>query len=152
MKKIRLNSKKGFVRYALVDDVDFNRLNKFRWHFVGGYVSRSSRPKSYMHWDVIGKPKKGFEVDHINGDGLDNQRKNLRIVTHQQNISNRGKQKNNKSGHKGVSWNGMTKKWHAQIGFKGKIISLGYFDDLELAAQIYRQAAKKYHGKFVKLV
>jgi len=90
------------------------------------------------------------EIDHINGDKLDNRRENLRSATRSQNKMNSGKPKNNTSGYKGVCWYKRGNKWRAQIGINGKLKHLGYFEDKEEAAKAYKKAAEKYHGEFVR--
>ncbi len=91
------------------------------------------------------------KVDHKNGNKLDNRKENLRLSTHSQNGCNRGKQVNNSSGLKGVTWNKERLAWHAQIGVRGKRIHLGYFSNPGLAAMAYNHAAIKHHGEFAKL-
>lgn len=97
------------------------------------------------------KLAKGEFPDHINGNGLDNRRENLRLATRSQNSINRGKQSNNKSGYKGVSWNKRDKRWTAQITINKHIINLGGFDTPEQAYEAYKEAAKQYHGTFANL-
>jgi hypothetical protein len=92
-----------------------------------------------------------MKVDHINGDGLDNQRCNLRLATHSENLRNRGYTKKNTSRYKGVTWYKPYKKWRAQIKTDHKMKNLGYFDIPEEAAEAYNEAAKKYHGSFAWL-
>ena len=104
-----------------------------------------------MHWVVIGKPKKGFVTDHINGDGLDNRRGNLRICTQVENRSNSTRNKNNTSGYKGVMWRKKARKWVVKICVNYRLIHLGYFDDIKEAAKAYNDAAIKYHKKFARL-
>ena len=87
-------------------------------------------------------------IDHINGDPLDNRIENLREATIQQNGCNRGKNKNNSSGYKGVTWHKANKKWLAQIMHNGKNIYLGCFDLLEDAAEAYQAKAKELHGEY----
>ena len=84
------------------------------------------------------------EIDHINGDGLDNRWANLREATRSQNMCNTALRADNKSGFKGVSWVTARRKWHAQIAGK----SLGHFDNLEAAARAYRKAATERFGEF----
>jgi hypothetical protein len=103
-----------------------------------------------MHRVVIGAPD-GVKVDHINGDGLDNQRHNIRKCTQSENSRNRRLSVNNKSGFKGVTWVPKRKKYEVNIGVKGKRKFLGYFSSAEEGARVYDNAAKKYHGKFAHL-
>jgi len=153
MKRIKLTQGK----WAIVDNEDYEKLNKWKWCYYGGYAIRtirtgvSKRTKCRMHWEVIGKPKDGFEVDHINGNGLDNKRSNLRICTHRENTMNAKRHKDGKSGFKGVSWQKRVKKWQAQINIGGIRTSLGYFITVKEAAQIYNEAAKKYFKDFARL-
>lgn len=163
MKKIEL-SKQGKHKgkyYALVDDKDFNYLSKFRWNYCKNnksdvsYATRAiSKRKGYktilMH-RIIMKLKKGFFVDHINMNGLDNRRSNLRLATRADNMRNRDKTKANTSGYKGVVWDKWTNKWMAQINYLHKHLNLGRFSSKEKAAQVYNEAIKKYHGKFARL-
>ena len=79
-----------------------------------------------MH-SVIAKTPKGLETDHIDGDTLNNQKRNLRVCTKSQNQHNRKISSNNKSGFKGVSYNKKNKKWQADIQCNGVKIYLGYF-------------------------
>lgn len=91
---------------------------------------------------LLMNPKKPLEVDHINHDSLDNRRCNLRVVTHQQNATNRRRFRNNSSGFKGVSK--LNGKWAARI-------VLGSFDSPEDAARSYDKAALELHGEFACL-
>ncbi len=95
-----------------------------------------------MHRLIMDCPD-GMDVDHINGDGLDNRRENLRIVTRSQNLRNRKTFKNSKSGFKGVIFNPVNGKWKA-------IINLGTFDTSEEAAKAYDEAIKKLFGPLAK--
>ena len=95
-------------------------------------------------------PPLGMQVDHINGDRLDNRRENLRIVTNWQNQMNRGMTINNSSGYKGVRLR-RSGKWEAQIRVNKKAIFLGRFYDKLDAAHAYDDAAKKYFGEFARL-
>lgn len=100
---------------------------------------------------AIANPPFGFVVDHINGDGLDNRRSNLRIATPSQNRVNAPRQSNNTSGYKGVSWNPVAKKWTASIGFERRNKNLGYFDTPEQAYAVYCEASAKIHGAFSRV-
>ena len=92
------------------------------------------------------------EIDHWNGNGLDNRLSNLREVTHQENHRNKRMLVNNTSGVTGVCWVKSRRKWYAQIMVAGKDINLGYFDNLQDAAAVRERANLKYgftarHGK-----
>jgi hypothetical protein len=144
-------------KVALVSDEDYDELSIHSWHTVTphnvSYAVRSERqpggkvPTYLMHRVIVDAPK-GIEVDHINGDGLDNQRSNLRLATHSQNLCNRRLDANNTSGYKGVHWDKQGKKWVAQINNAGRQITLGLFDDIGEAAAAYDEASLKYHGEF----
>ena len=148
MKEIQLNH--GYV--ALVDDEDFERLSKWKWVYADGRAVRyDSRSKKtiYMHRVIIDTPD-GMYTDHIKtGDTLNNQKSNLRVCTYSQNQANRGLNKNNTSGFKGVSRDG--KKWRAVIMVDNKYIRLSCHDTPEQAARVYDEAAKKYFGEFASL-
>ncbi len=138
---------------AIVDDEDFERLSAFKWCYSEGYAVRNAGEKEgfiRMHWSVIGRPPAGFETDHRNNDGLDNQRHNLRHVTHQHNLMNKGPQSNNTSGYKGVYWHKAAGKWCAEIKAYGKRVRLGTFHVIEDAAIAYNEASKRLHGEFAK--
>jgi hypothetical protein len=91
------------------------------------------------------------QIDHINNISDDDRWENLREVTKQQNQQNRGKQKINTSGYKGVYWHNKNKKWYAQIGINRKNIHLGFFDDLKEAALAYNYAASQHFGPYARL-
>jgi hypothetical protein len=158
MKEIQLT--KGKV--ALVDDEDFEYLNQFKWYASraknGFYVHRALKGinrkqiKTSIH-RVIMKAEKGIIIDHVDGNGLNNQKNNLRICTLGQNQMNRGAQLNNKSGFKGVHYfnNTTDKNWIAKISYNKKIIYLGSYSNPIDAARAYNEAAIKYHGEFANL-
>jgi hypothetical protein len=100
-----------------------------------------------MHRLLIDCPD-GMHVDHIDGNGLNNRRANLRIATSGQNQCNRGKSPRNTSGFKGVNWRKKEMRWNAQISVGGKNRSLGFFDKPEEAHAAYAAACAKYHGEF----
>ena len=88
------------------------------------------------------------DIDHINGIPSDNRIINLRSATHLQNMKNTSAHSNNKSGHKGVCWDGKRKKWLAQIISNGKYRFLGRFPDIADAVKAYALASKELHGEF----
>lgn len=90
-------------------------------------------------------------IDHINGDGLDCRKVNLRPCNHAENMRNRARHKNNKSGYKGVYWREFCGKFAGQITCNGKREHLGYFTDKILAARAYDDAAKRLFGEFARL-
>lgn len=156
MKEILLTQGK----VALVDDEDFEYFNQWKWSASkqgNTYyalrkvtVSKNKELTTIMH-RVITQALHGINIDHINGNGLDNQRKNLRFATKAQNAMNKNKQCNNVSGYKGVSWAKRQKKWRACIMVIGRNVHLGYFTIKETAALAYDKAAEKYYGEFARL-
>jgi len=157
MKEIQLT--RGYV--AIIDDDDFKWLFGFKWHVqpkrngracaVRGIVGENGkRALEYMHRAILNAPKHFF-VDHINGNALDNRKENLRLCTNAENLKNRGPQKNNKTGFKGVSKNSDGKTFIARIRCSGKQITIGYFASPEDAARAYDKEAIKLHGEFAWL-
>ena len=104
----------------------------------------------FFHRLIMGKPN-GMDVDHINGDKLDNRKKNLRICTSHNNDCNHCAPKNNTSGFVGVSYSQYHKGWRAYITIYGKQISLGIFDNIEDAVEARRLAEKQYFGEFSRM-
>ena len=157
MKQIPLTQGK----FALVDDEDYERLVAMgKWYFGAGayairwvttYDSTGKRIKKtiLMHRIIMGVENK-YEVDHRYGDTLDNRKLNLRVCTKAENGQNRGKNKNNTSGFKGV-WRSGTSRWRCRICVNRTHIHVGYYESLESAAKAYNAAALKYHGEFAKL-
>jgi hypothetical protein len=143
-------------KYSAVDEDDFIKLNRYKWHYNvkrkgdQGYAQRKSKNKIiYMHDFIVNCPPNKI-VDHKDGDSLNNKKENLRICTQTNNMMNKSIMSNNKSGYKGVHFHKQTGKWRAQIKVKGKIKSLGLFDNPEDASKIRNKAAKLYHGEFAK--
>ena len=145
--------------YFIVDYEDYEKIKHdiFYWSIVRKKIG--DRDENYVltqRYDYgnikihnyIMNPEEGYIVDHINGNGLDNRRENLRIVTQQQNAFNRAIQTNNTSGHKGVSLVKRNNKWLARIGFNGKRIVLGTFDSYEEAVEARKIAEIKYYGEY----
>lgn len=145
-------------KFAQVDDEDFWELNKHKWCTTRGkgntfYAQRSVRINGkarpiLMHRVIMNAPPR-IQCDHLDGDGLNNQRSNLRFATNQENNRNKvGPNRNNKLGVKGVCWNKRTKKFEADITVDGKTIHLGFFFCLEKAKLARRAAEAKYFGAF----
>lgn len=142
---------------ALVDDEDFEKLNKFSWYAhkaLNTYYACRKRRKSEvenwhknmhvaMHREIMGQPK-GMEVDHKDHNGLNCQKSNMRIVTHMHNMWNTPKRKTSKTGYRGISFDAQTRKWRAIITINHRSISLGRFVNLEEAIRARKIAEKKY--------
>jgi predicted DNA binding protein len=120
-----------------------------------GYALRSlprnkkEHRKVRVHREIMNAPE-DVQIDHINGDKLDNRRCNLRFATGSQNQHNRIKYKTNTTGYKGVVRHG--KKFRAVITAHGTKHNLGTYDTPEKAAVMYNLAAIKYHGAFLTLI
>lgn len=93
----------------------------------------------------------GLEVDHINRNKLDNRKSNLRIVTRQQNMCNKGSYINSISKYKGVSWHKKDQRWYAQIRFNRQLYFIGSFENEDVAAAAYNHYAKKFFGEYAVL-
>lgn len=145
---------------AVIDTLDAARVSKFSWHAVVDnttvYAMRHAgkgQPKEGLHSFIKGD-RAGFIVDHVDGDGLNNRRDNLRFATAQQNQFNKRIGRNNTSGFKGVRfapWAAGTKKWRAGICIGGRNTYLGYFLTPDEAAAAYDAAAIAHFGQFARL-
>lgn len=139
MRSIPIRRRDGTtVNHALVDDEDYDELVLFTWTLHDhGYAQRSVGLRTvYMHREIFGlQPGDKREPDHIDGDRLNNTRTNMRLGTKAQNLQNRVKpNRNNSSGHRGVTWNRRRGKWQAKVMVARKTNHLGYFDDVDEAA------------------
>ena len=141
--------------YALVDDCDYTELCKYRWRAIKMkrtfYPFKSENGKQIsMHRHLLGLKKRSDFCDHIDGNGLNNQRANLRVCTVQENNQNKQGYKNNKEGFKGVK-SVSKKRYMARITHFGEIFYLGMFDCPKKAALAYNEKAKELHGEFARL-
>jgi hypothetical protein len=148
-------------KFAIVDPEDYDRLAGYKWFAMrsrrGFYAIRmvttknGRRKKIRMHRQILNAPADKL-VDHINHNGLDNRRANLRIVTNMQNSWNKRKQKGDYSSrYKGVSWARRIGKWHTEIYCNGSKIFIGYFDDQVAAAKAYDAKAADLYGEYASL-
>lgn len=135
---------------ALVDDEDYEYLMQWKWSAVRigkrVYACRAHRYR-YMH-RLINKTPAGLQTDHINGNGLDNRKCNLRTVTKAQNMMNQEHGRGKYSKYKGVCYCPERKKWQAGISINGKRKALGRFDSEIDAAMAYNVAAKERYGEY----
>jgi len=143
-------------KFAIVDDEDFDQVNQYKWYFNNGYARRwyldkKTKKEGYMTMHrLINNTPKGMDTDHINHNGLDNRKENLRSATRNQNNQNYLPQKHS-SKYKGVYWNKKEKKFKAYIGLNGKAIHLGYFKTEIEGAKAYDRKAKEIYGEFAYL-
>lgn len=152
MKEIKLT--RGLT--ALVDDEDYELLNSTKWYAEKYthtfYARKRINNKLVSMQNFLLNVHSPLRVDHIDGNGLNNQRSNLRVCTHRQNMLNVGKRRKNPSSqYLGVSYDKSRRKWSASMGINYKSIPLGRYDTEIGAAIAYNEAAKKHHGEFAKL-
>ncbi len=160
MKEIPLTKGKR----ALIDDVDFDNVSKYKWHTVkihGIYYAfrsitikkdknNSFTRKVLMHRVILNAKKEQF-VDHKDGNGLNNTKENLRLCTRSQNGANSKPQKRARtSKYKGVVYNKSSKHWIARAVLNKKSIYLGAFDSEVEAAKAYDKKSKELHGEFAR--
>lgn len=148
-------------KIAIVDAADYEYLNQWKWGatrpyrvwYAVRYIGKKGRGgfPLRMHREILSVSSPAQTIDHVNGDGLDNRRCNLRLASTRQNCYNVGARKDNKSGQKGVTWHKASRKWRAQIAVPGKIKHLGTFAEKAEAIKAYQLAAREVHGEFAKL-
>lgn len=138
--------------FAIVDSEDVEYLSKFRWHKAKfkhtNYVRGTVEGKQILLHRLIMKEPVGMDVDHINHNGMDNRKENLRIVTRSQNAQNSRVGVNNTSGVKNVHYIKSRNRYRVVIGVDNKNIQIGYFKTLEEATEARTAAVKKYHGEY----
>jgi len=141
---------------TLVDD-EFGYLSSYVWYRLPGKYTNYARAKINGKWEILHRlimdTPVGLFVDHIDGNGLNNQKLNLRNVTTRENNIWKNRNKSAKNPYRGVYFHPKTGKWRARICGNGRInpISLGLFHDPETAAKVYDKAAKEYFGEFARL-
>lgn len=145
---------------ALIDDIDYNLISKFKKFYAhksrhliyaSAYYRKNEKPSMILMHRIIMNPKKSQKIDHINGNGLDNRRCNLRICKMSENQWNRIGNIKATSKYKGVDWCKREKKWRARISSNYKVVYIGYFNCEIKAAKAYDNLAIKLHGKYARL-
>lgn len=158
MKEILLSQGK----IALIDDEDFEIVNRYKWYankHRSTFYARTNVRVGYkkrinikMHRLILNLTDQNIIIDHVDGNGCNNQKDNLRICTNSQNQANRPKRKYSIALYKGISQSNSKKGgWRAQIKINGRVKSLGYFNTQEQAALAYNEAAKIIHGEFANI-
>jgi len=134
----------------IIDEDDIPFVSSYWWSLDRHGYAKNSHTGIRVH-RIVMNAKDDDVIDHIDGNPLNNRKENLRICTQFDNQKNRGANKNNKSGYKGVCWNSEKKKWTTQLFSNGRRVYCKHFDDKETAARAYNEAALKHHGEFAKL-
>ena len=146
---------------ALVDAEDYELLSKWKWHVAWAYRTFYAESWDYsegknrimMHRVIMGCNRKdGKQIDHINGNSLDNRRINLRLVNHSQNQMNRKTESIGSSGHRGVSWCKQTKMWKARFVIHGKEQWLGRFLSKDDAIAAVKSSWAEHYGEYARQV
>jgi hypothetical protein len=142
---------------AIVDDEDFERVNAKHWmprkdsnswYAIRHEQTLLRKTTIMMHRFILGADS-GTEIDHWNGNGLDNRKENLRVATKSQNAANRFKQ-GGSSKYKGVSWYAPLGQWRSRIKKDKHDIHIGYFDVEEDAARAYDEKAQELFGEYAR--
>lgn len=145
--------------YAIIDRADVPLVEGRRWRLVGQapqqyaaavYVDDDGKRRSRLMHRVILAAPNDLLADHIDSDGLNNRRANLRLATDEQNAWNACLPSTNTSGYKGASWCSRRRRWRATIKSGGKQVWLGYFDSALQAHEAYRAAASRLRGEFAR--
>lgn len=139
---------------AVIDAVDLPLIQPFSWRaypsgntwYARGRPGPFTVPETGLHTFLI-RPPSGVLVDHEDGDGLNNRRKNLRLASKSQNTANRFREQSNATGYRGIR-RLPSGRYQAYVTHQGRHIALGTFDTPEEAHQAYRLGAVKYHGEF----
>lgn len=152
----------------IIDTEDWDKIKVYRWFLRCSKIhntpyvrtlitnpdkdiSRAKQIQILIHHLILGKPKKGMVVDHINHNGLDNRKENLRFATRRQNSSNSQSRKNSSSQYLGVSWYNKNQKWVAEARYNYKKYYLGSFTCEYQAALAYNKKAIELHGEYANL-
>lgn len=147
---LALGGKRGGC--VALDAPDLPLVSDRRWyHAAVGYAASDSRVRGrhYMHRLLTGAPTE-LQVDHANGNPLDNRRGNLRVIRGGKNQQNMRTRKMREGGFKGVCYDKVNDKWCAKIGVDGKTVWLGRHDTAEAAAFAYDKAARERFGDMAR--
>ena len=148
--KVEIPLTRGYV--AIIDSCDLEKVSGYKWYAYKGYATMyagrsvmidGKKVRIPMHRLLMDAPK-GFDVDHIDHDGLNNTRDNLRLATRSQNSFNRPMNKNNKTGIRCIYWYKQTNRWVLKMAGK----TIGYFKELPDAVDAYNLKAKELWGDF----
>jgi hypothetical protein len=141
---------------AIIDVEDHPLVDGFNWfakpdksNFYAARTDRSygqQRTIRLHRWIMDAPPD--MQVDHKDGNGLNNRRSNLRLATNEQNQFNQRLRKDNTSGVKGVVWDAYHEKWHARIAVHSRLRHLGRYSSIEDAREAYARASAVFHGEF----
>jgi hypothetical protein len=146
------------------DDIDHELVSGYHWmiskgkkgvFYARGYIGKKSggngvHDKARMHRLIMNCPE-DLQIDHIDGNGLNNQRVNLRVAKNAQNCRNQRAHSDSLTGYKGITFVKKKKLYFARIRVNNKLISLGRSKDLKKAVIRYNEAATKYFGEFAFL-
>lgn len=157
--KFIVKSPKYGDKEIIIDSEDWDKVRVHRWVLlqsktIKGFYVRSANSRIggiLLHRLILGLNNPEILVDHINHNTFDNRKYNLRECSPSKNLQNRGKQRNNTSGFKGVSWHVVKKRWISYIGFNNKKIYIGLFEDKILAAEAYNKKAVELFGDYAIL-
>lgn len=159
--KIELNRRKEKNLYAIIDLDDLERVISYPYTWFAQYrkelndyyvrctnyenIKNGKSSVVFLHQFIM--DANGKDVDHINNKPLDNRKSNLRISEHKNNTRNRhGRNSNNKSGYRNVSW--IHDKWCVQLHIDGRNVILGKFDDVHEAGKFAKEMREKYYGEY----
>jgi len=162
VKQIDISTPKHPNKFALVDNEDYESALQYKWYVVknGNYFYAYANRKLgkdkkhhtlHMHRVIMGLRDDKIQIDHINRNGLDNRKSNLRLCNMSQNMMNSRPMKNRLSKYKGVSWHSLTKKWRVRVCLHGNLIEVGLYSNEEKAAAAYNKEAKRLFGDFAYL-
>ena len=149
-------------KFAKVDADTFDWLMQWKWHVVreecihGFYAEAwdysDGKYRIKMHRLIMGCARRDKrQIDHINGDSLDNRRSNLREVNHSQNQMNRTLKSDTLSGHRGVNWCNQTKKWKVRVVANGIVLWRGRFADKDEAIRVAKATFEEAYGQYARM-